>query len=166
MKVIKTFRKTLALQIKDGELIVRAPVFVLNSTIQKFVLKHESWIQKKLNQTKNYKKITDSEKRELICKAKKYIPERVKFLASEHWFCYNRISITSAQKRWWSCSSNRNLNFSYRLILTPKDVIDYVIIHELAHLKYMNHSKQFWKLVENMMPSYKDKEKYLKNFIA
>ena len=99
---------------------------------------------------------------ELKKRAKEYIPGRVQILASEHGLKYNKSRITSARSRWGSCSSKKNLNFSYRLMLTPGDVIDYVIIHELAHLKHMNHSKNFWNQVESMMSNYKEKEKWLK----
>ncbi|WP_187648529.1 M48 metallopeptidase family protein [Nitrosophilus labii] len=66
-------------------------------------------------------------------------------------------------RRWGSCSSKKNLNFSYRLIMAPKDVIDYVIIHELSHLTYMNHSKYFWTLVSKRCPNYIEYEKWLKD---
>ena len=83
-------------------------------------------------------------------------------MASEYGIEYNNIRITSARTRWGSCSSKKNLSFSYRLIQVPLDVIDYVIIHELAHLKHMNHSKQFWNHVGSMMDDYKEKEEWLK----
>ncbi|MCK5129834.1 MAG: M48 family metallopeptidase [Clostridiales bacterium] len=85
--------------------------------------------------------------------------EHVKNLNLNH----NKIGINSAQKRWGSCNANGNINFSYRLIMAPIDVIDYVIIHELMHLKELNHSSQFWKLVESILPDYKIRRKWLKN---
>lgn len=161
-KIIRSKRKTLALQIKNGELIVRAPLFIFRSTIDRFIEKHESWIQKKLQTCKKRRIFSEEEKKSLKIKAKKYIPNRVKELASEHWFEYNNIRITGAEWRWGSCSSKRNLSFSFRLILTPLEVIDYVIIHELSHLKHMNHSRAFWNEVRSMMSDYKEKEKWLK----
>lgn len=74
----------------------------------------------------------------------------------------NAIRLKRNQSNWGSCSSNRNLNFSTRLLFAPSDVIDYVIIHELAHLKEMNHSAKFWNIVANVMPDYKSKERWLK----
>lgn len=73
----------------------------------------------------------------------------------------NKISIKYNHSNWGSCSSKRNLNFSSRLLFAPDDVIDYVIIHELAHLKEANHSPKFWAIVAKAMPSYKEKEKWL-----
>ncbi len=73
----------------------------------------------------------------------------------------NKISIKYNHSNWGSCSSKRNLNFSSRLLFAPDDVIDYVIIHELAHLKEANHSPKFWAIVAKAMPDYKEKEKWL-----
>ena len=72
------------------------------------------------------------------------------------------MKITSAKTRWGSCTSKRNLNFTYRLILAPQKVIDYVIVHELCHLRQMNHSKKFWDEVATIMPDYKVQEHWLK----
>lgn len=83
--------------------------------------------------------------------AKKYITERLKEIAEKYSLKYNVLKITSARGRWWSCTSKWNINFSYRLIMAPVETIDYVIIHELAHLKNMNHSKKFRLEVEVMM---------------
>lgn len=74
----------------------------------------------------------------------------------------NSIRMKLNQSNWGSCSSNRNLNFSTRLLFAPDEVIDYVIVHELAHLKEMNHSARFWKIVENVMPDYLKHERWLK----
>jgi hypothetical protein len=89
--------------------------------------------------------------------------DRVIKIASDYGFEYNKIRITSAKTRWWSCSSKKNLNFSFYLIGAPKKVIDYVIVHELAHLSEMNHSKKFWRVVEIIMPKYKKHKKWLKD---
>lgn len=95
--------------------------------------------------------------------AKKYISKRVIELAKDYGLSFNKIKINSAKRRWASCSSKGNLNFSYRLIMAPKSVIDYVIIHELSHLTHMNHSKDFWALVQQRCPNYKAYEKWLKS---
>lgn len=100
--------------------------------------------------------------------AKKYIVPRVKEIATKNNLDYNIVKITSAKTKWGSCTNKKNLNFTYRLIMAPIKSVDYVIIHELAHLKYMNHSKKFWDYVQelssSMYPgSYKINEKWLKN---
>ncbi len=96
-------------------------------------------------------------------KSKEVIVPRVKHYAEDLELDYNKISITSAKKRWGSCNSKGNINFSYRLVMAPKQVIDYVIVHELMHLKEMNHSKKFWNLVESVIPDYKQRKKWLKD---
>ncbi len=76
----------------------------------------------------------------------------------------NDIRLKYNRSNWGSCSSNNNLNFSTRLLLAPLDVITYVIVHELAHLKELNHSSRFWNIVESVMPDYQKKEEWLKKF--
>jgi len=85
------------------------------------------------------------------------ISQRVEFYAKMAGLKYGRIRITDAQKRWGSCSVDNNLNFSWRLIMAPLSAIDYVVVHELAHIEEKNHSKRFWRKVKSLMPDY---EKY------
>lgn len=105
-------------------------------------------------------------KREILqyykSQAKNYIIPRCNELAEQHGFAHKWIRITSATTRWGSCSSKKTLNFSYRLIMSPAESIDYVIIHELCHLRQMNHSAKFWKEVSDIMPDYKKYENHLK----
>ncbi|MEP7133379.1 MAG: SprT family zinc-dependent metalloprotease [Chloroflexota bacterium] len=90
------------------------------------------------------------------------ITERVKYFSDQYDFHYAKIRITSARTRWGSCSSKGTLSFSWRLILTPIETVDYVVIHELAHTVHQNHSKRFWALVEKIMPDYKELRKRLR----
>jgi predicted metal-dependent hydrolase len=87
---------------------------------------------------------------------------RVNHYASLHGFTPQQVKVTSAKTRWGSCSSNGNLNFTWRLVMAPLEVIDYVVIHELAHLKVKDHSSKFWRLVESIDPQYKSKRKWLR----
>lgn len=80
----------------------------------------------------------------------------------QYQFKVNRVRITSARTRWGSCSGKNNLNFTYRLSMAPLEVIDYVVVHELAHLKVRNHSKAFWKVVADINPEFKRYRKWLK----
>jgi predicted metal-dependent hydrolase len=91
------------------------------------------------------------------------IPVRAHKISKEMGLKYNRLGITSAKGRWGSCNSRKNINFSWRLMMAAPKVIDYVIIHELAHLKEMNHSAAFWKIVQQFMPDYKECRKWLKD---
>ena len=100
----------------------------------------------------------------LYNQAENYIPARVSLLAKKFDFNFNRVKIKSQKTRWGSCSNKKNLSFNYKLMCFNKKVIDYVIIHELCHLREMNHSPKFWKLVEEKMPDYKIHRKTIKNF--
>ncbi len=95
--------------------------------------------------------------------ARKYLNERVAELAKKFCFNYKNISISSAHTRWGSCNYYNSLTFTYKLILCPKFVVDYIIIHELSHTIEKNHSKKFWSLVKKCLPNYKDCEKWLKD---
>lgn len=94
--------------------------------------------------------------------AKEYIPKRVAYYAGLLGVDYNTITIRDQKTRWGSCSSKGNLSFSWRLILAPPKVLDYVVVHELCHRLEMNHSPRFWALVESMIPDYKTHRKWLK----
>ena len=94
--------------------------------------------------------------------AKKYLVKRTTELAAENNSKINKISIRGQKTRWGSCSTKGNLSFNYGLLKYRKEVIDYVIIHELCHLREMNHSKKFWILVKNICPDYKLLRKELK----
>jgi len=94
--------------------------------------------------------------------AKGYITKRTHEIADKLGFKFNRIVIKNQKTRWGSCSSGNNLNFNLRLMMTPTEAIDYIIIHELCHLTHMNHSKQFWSLVGKHCPPYKQWRKWFK----
>jgi predicted metal-dependent hydrolase len=96
--------------------------------------------------------------------AKNVISERVQVLAARHGFAYCQVKITSAQARWGSCSPRGNLNFSWRLVMAPLPVIDYVVVHELVHLHEKNHSRRFWDKVKTLMPDYKLQVGWLKTY--
>ena len=95
--------------------------------------------------------------------AKWYITNRTIEIADELGFKFNRIVIKNQKTRWGSCSTGNNLNFNLRLMMTPPEAIDYIIIHELCHLTHMNHSKQFWNLVGKHCPKYKYWRKWFKD---
>lgn len=94
--------------------------------------------------------------------AREVLNERVNLYASHYDFRYEKIRITSARSRWGSCSANGSLNFSWRLMMTPLETIDYVVVHELVHTIIHNHSKRFWKKVERILPNYKEQKKWLR----
>jgi predicted metal-dependent hydrolase len=96
--------------------------------------------------------------------AKRVISERVQWYAARYRFKVNQIRITNAQTRWGSCSPNGNLNFSWRLVMAPMQVIDYVVVHELVHLHEKNHSRRFWERVRIILPDYRKQVQWLKTY--
>lgn len=94
--------------------------------------------------------------------AQTYMSERVDHFSEKHGLQYKEIRITSAITRWGSCSGRNNLNFPWRLLMAPQEVIDYVVVHELAHTVHKNHSPRFWNLVESIMPDWKVHRGHLK----
>ena len=165
-KVEYSGRKTLSLCIKDGCLVVKAPHRTPGWVISDAVKKHESWINKNLQKQKErndiYSSLTDEDIKKLRKLAKQILPAKVEHFANIMGLNYGRTTITSAKTRFGSCSSKGNLAFSYLLLLYPEAAIDYVVVHELAHLIEMNHSKNFYKIVESVLPDYKVRKKLLK----
>jgi predicted metal-dependent hydrolase len=94
--------------------------------------------------------------------AYRIIMERVKLFSESYGFSPKQVKISSARTRWGSCSPDGTLNFTWRLVMAPLDVVDYVVVHELVHLRVKNHSSKFWKEVEKIMPEYKDRRKWLR----
>ena len=172
VRVIRSNRKTVAIQVNsDLTVTVRAPKYVSEKYIEQILHEKESWIRKHIEEIKakkaqheagNMKPLTRDELQKLADEAVEYIPKRVEHFAKIIGVDYGRITIRNQKTRWGSCSSKGNLNFNCLLIYFPDSVIDYVVIHELCHRKYMNHSKHFWAEVEKYMPDYKIRRKYLK----
>jgi predicted metal-dependent hydrolase len=95
-------------------------------------------------------------------RALEVITERVKQYSQQYNFVPKQVKISSAKTRWGSCSPNGTLNFTWRLVMAPLDVIDYVVVHELVHLRVKDHSSRFWKQVESIYPAYKKQRKWLR----
>ena len=167
--IIKSERKTVAIQLRDGKVIVRAPKRMSEAKIAKFVADHEDWINKKLNimleQKKKFFDVKPLSKEELSAlaeEAKAVIPRRVEHYASLLGVTYGKITIRNQRTRWGSCSSEGNLNFNCLLMLAPPSVLDCIVVHELCHRKEMNHSKKFYNIVEAVLPDYKERRQMLK----
>ncbi len=94
--------------------------------------------------------------------ARALVEERVRYFAAQYGFGYRQVRITSARTRWGSCSSRGTLCFTWRLVMAPLECIDYVVVHELAHLKVANHSPAFWREVGAILPDYKARRKWLR----
>ena len=166
--IIRSDRKTLSVQIKNGELIARAPLRMKEKDIYAFIESKKTWIEKHLASSKEKQKalgeiqpFTEEELKELVVKAKLIIPKRVEHYAPLIGVTYNRITIRSQRTRWGSCSSKGNLNFNCLLVLFPPEVIDSIVVHELCHRKHMNHSPQFYAEIDKVFPEYKKWHKWL-----
>ena len=170
IEIIKSNRKTLAIEVKkDLRVVVRAPIFVSNREIQKFIDEKSVWIEKAIEKIKmrneqesSMPKLTAEEIYQFADKALEIIPKRVEYYARIMGARYGRITIRNQVSRWGSCSVKGNLNFNCLLMLCPAEVLDYVVVHELCHLKEMNHSKNFWSLVESFCPEYRQHKTWLK----
>ena len=164
---IRSHRKTSVIQIKeDGKVIVRTPYSVSRKQTERFVEERADWIQKnqeKLREASRQKTvITEEMRKDGVKKALKLIPERVEYFAGLMGVSYGRITIREQKTRWGSCSCKGNLNFNWKLMLMPPEILDYVVVHELAHRKEMNHSRDFWKIVEQVLPDYQERRKRLR----
>lgn len=151
----------------DGQVVVTAPRWVSQKIVAKFVASKTVWIKAKVDFSKlesnvivkggnrrEYKKYCES--------ARRLVGQKLKEINQHYGLTYGRVSIRFQKTRWGSCSKNGNLNFNYRLIFLPEALVDYLITHELCHLKEMNHSIGFWRLVGETISDYKDKSKQLR----
>lgn len=165
-EIVYSSRRTLSLNIKRGALIVRAPFNAKKRDIERLISDHRDWIDKHLAISRRkedlYSSLGDDDIKRLKKLAKTVLPEKVKHFAEIMGINYGRITITSARGRFGSCSSAGNIAFSYRLMLYPEEAIDYVVVHELAHRREMNHSAAFYKIIASVLPDYKYRKALLK----
>ena len=164
---VKSNRKTIAIQIKeDGRVVVRTPYSMSRVKAEQFIEERRDWIlknQKALKEKQDQKMVITQEMRKAgVEKAMEIFPKRVAYYARLMGISYGRITIREQKTRWGSCSGRGNLNFNWKLTLMPPEILDYVVVHELAHRKEMNHSKDFWKIVEQVLPDYQKRRKRLK----
>lgn len=164
-RLIRSKRKTLAIQVRPGhEVLVRAPFFVSKSEIDSFVKSREDWIKKHLNKTpEKAPEYTAEEEMILRKKAADILPGLIQEYADQLQVKPQKISINGARTRFGSCSAKGNLNFSFRLMDYPMSCIEYVALHEVAHLKHMNHSPAFYQTLASIMPDHRERAKLLKN---
>lgn len=150
-----------------GEVVVTAPKLFFESNIAKFIEKNLGWVLKKIAQQKLIKPFDASIARQEYAlykdQALALVKSRIHELNKTYGFVFNKISIKNHKTLWGSCSRRGNLNFSYKLAIIPSEWSDYIIVHELCHLKEFNHSVKFWELVAQTIPNYKQIRKHLKS---
>lgn len=165
--LIRSNRKTVALQINaEGELIVRAPMRFSERKISKLVEEHASWIEKKtaesIERKNNHPELSKEEIAAYKKEARELLPTLTKKYAEIMDVEYSTVKITSAQKRFGSCSGKNGICYSYILMQYPIEAIEYVVVHELAHTVHHDHGRAFYDLIARYLPDYKQREKLLK----
>lgn len=209
-KIVRSKRKTLSLHIDgSGEVVVRAPLRMPQSFIDRFVNGKSAWIEKHKNKVRRrleenpprrfipgekfhffgeeYElEFRDKTGRALVLEgnfitrpaaaeeikkrfrkwyrdeARFFLAERLTICAEQYHLPYKELKVTSAAHRWGSCTSKGSVNFPWRIMMCPEPVIAYIIAHEMAHLRHLNHSVSFWREVEKMCPTYRDDRKWLR----
>ena len=204
-------RKTLSLTVlKDGNIIVKAPISMSDRMINKFIEDKQAWIREKLSivkENKNkyedilslekfllfgnrykvlksqVKQIETNDKFEIVIPtkvddskvlrtlvlwykkvAKKFLSERLQFIEEKIKLKSTALRFSDSKGRWGSCNSFGTIHLNWRVVMLPPKIIDYVIVHELCHLKQMNHSKDFWSLVAKFLPEYEKQKKEIKEY--
>ena len=167
---VRSSRKTLAVQIRaDGTVIARAPLRMPKDRILYFLSEKASWIrmqQGRMQERENMRQqarihLDAAQEKELRERAKSVLAQRTAYFARQVGVTYGRITVRDQKTRWGSCSQTGNLNFNFRLILAPPEVLDYVVVHELCHRRQMNHSAQFWQEVAQVLPDYRKRKAWL-----
>lgn len=149
----------------SGRLQITAPKQVPNFLIKRALSSDRKRIREKLPvRDPKEQKARDYQKKMLAKKAKNYLPYRLEYYAKLYGYSYEKCRLSHTTTRWGSCSSNRTISLNIGLMKVPEPLRDYVILHELAHLNHMDHSKAFWAEVESHDHNYKIHEKKLKKF--
>ena len=167
-ELIRSRRRTLALEItKDCRVLVRAPLRLPQARIDAFVASHEAWIQAHLEQQRQRAASappppTPEEITALKAEARAILPEKVAYWSQKMGVRPTGLKITTARKRYGSCSGKNSLCFSCFLMNCPEEAIDLVVVHELCHIREKNHGPRFYALLEQYLPDYKERKKLLK----
>ena len=167
-KVVRTDRKTLALMVrKNGKLEVRAPLHTTEEHIAAFVQAHEGWARAHLAKVRERLAASPPpQSREdiatLKAKAKAVLPGKIARYAAILGVEPTGFRVTEARTRYGSCGAKNSLSFSCFLMLCPEEAIDYVVVHELCHLRYMNHGPDFHVLLSSVLPDYRERRKRLR----
>ncbi|HSK68854.1 MAG TPA: M48 family metallopeptidase [Candidatus Limnocylindria bacterium] len=162
--IIRSARRTLCLEIRPGGVLtVRAPRRASAEEISSFVRSKEPWIERNIGQVKAAPpRATPEEEARLRRLARERLPALVARYSAVMGVSPRQVRVTGAQKRLGSCSSAGNVCFSYRLMGYPHSVVEYIVVHELAHLREMNHSPAFYRVVERVLPDWRARRALIK----
>ena len=158
-------RRTLSIEVnREAKVVVHAPNRMPVKQIESFISSHLRWIEEKQEKAraKMRPEPTDAEIESFKKQARSVLTSLTEHYAALMGVTYEKISVTSAKTRFGSCSKKGSINYSWRLMLYPKEAWEYVVVHELCHLKHFDHSAAFWQTVEKYLPDYKERQKLLK----
>ena len=169
IEIVRSDRTTTAIQItKDLTVRIRAPKCATDAELYAIAEKHADWIEKHMqiqksrNEAHTAYELSEEDAQALKALARQVIPAKVEYYAKIMGVKPKSVKITSAHSRFGSCSGQNGLCFSYILMRYPEEAIDYVVVHELAHIKHHNHGRSFYALIGKYMPDYKKREKLLR----
>lgn len=153
----------------DTRVVVTVPHGIALGIVEKFVNEKKEWIEEKIAYFTRFKnkpitKTTTADFAKYKDEALALVTERVTYFNQFYGFSYNQINIKNQKTRWGSCSAKGNLNFNYKILFLPEAVRDYVVVHELCHLKEFNHSRKFWNLVGQVIPDFQEIKNSLRDW--
>ena len=163
--VVYSSRKTIGITVQNGRILVKAPRGTKDADIRSALARHERWIRARLKEQAakpRVPRMTQADLDTVTARAKAYIPGRVAYFAPKVGVTYGKVRIKTMRSRWGSCTAKGDLSFNCLLMLCPSEVIDSVVVHELCHRRQMNHSKQFYREVYRVFPSYDEWHGWLK----
>lgn len=168
-RLIRSGRKSISIRIcQNGQIEVRAPLSCPADQIGEILEKKKAWIERNRTRQKEQARLRGknrlSPEEEKAAKEEAYcrLAERTAWYARNMGVSYGKITVREQKTRWGSCSSRGNLNFNWKLVCMPPEILDYVVVHELAHRKEMNHSKAFYEIVASVLPDYRERERWLR----
>ena len=173
VSVIRSARKSLGLEVRDANTVLaRIPTRVSDRELKAFVENHRSWILEKtavMAEREENRKSTPAPPPELLSKTDRMkiqlkIGKQVRHYCEAMGVTVGYVTVKNQKTRWGSCSAKGNVNFNYQLAFLPDELLDYVVIHELAHRRHMNHSRAFWAEVEKYCPDYLERREQLKEY--
>lgn len=189
--MIRSARRTLSVAIDEGDVIVRAPMRMPKREIEAFLIQKRGWIERKICEQRERRRAAselmgegrillfgravvptagdraitgESEIRKFYRSHLDYITGRVSEIAAAFGFAYGTLRFSNARTLWGTCDASNNIRLNWRLVAIPKGLIDYVIVHELAHTRQHNHSAAFWAEVERILPDWKKRRKALHEY--
>jgi predicted metal-dependent hydrolase len=159
--------RTAYLRIKvdpSGQISATIPYYATLITLRLLIEKNRASLRKTIKKLPPRRHYSETAVKEIRAKARKYLPKRLEYLADKYGFKYGKVSLRNQKTRWGSCSRESNISLNIALVTLPVDLIDYVLLHELTHTEFMNHSPEFWAKLEEICPDTKKHRRELKKY--